>query len=71
MQTAAELRAEAARMREFALSITDREVREEIQAMIKELGRRARTLENSGACGYNVLAILRRYPIDGVALSAT
>jgi hypothetical protein len=42
MKTASDLRAEAARMREFALGVTDVEVLEEIQAMIAELDRRAR-----------------------------
>jgi hypothetical protein len=44
-KTAAELRNEAARIREFALTVTDTEVLEEIQAMIAELERRARELE--------------------------
>jgi hypothetical protein len=44
MKTASELRADAARMREFALGVSDPEVLEEIQAMIEELDRRASVL---------------------------
>jgi hypothetical protein len=39
MTTAAEFRAEAARMREVAMTVTDSEVLSEIQAMIDELER--------------------------------
>jgi hypothetical protein len=49
MKTANELRAEAARMREFALGVSDPEVLEEIQAMIEELDRRARALGDGDA----------------------
>ena len=45
MKTAAELRNEAARIREFALTVTDAEVLEEILAMAEELERRAREVE--------------------------
>ena len=48
MATAAELRAEAARMREFALTVTDAEVLFEIDAMATELERRAREMGNGG-----------------------
>jgi hypothetical protein len=48
MKTASDLRAEAERMREFALSVTDPEVLEEIQLMIGELERRARALGDGG-----------------------
>jgi len=41
MATAAELRAEAARMREFARTVTDPEVLSEVYAMIEEWERRA------------------------------
>jgi hypothetical protein len=52
MKTAAELRAEAARMREFALGVTDDdEAVTEIHAMIEELESRARLLNNGGADG--------------------
>ena len=44
MASAAELRAEAQRMREFALTVTNEEVLAEIQEMILELERRARKL---------------------------
>jgi hypothetical protein len=46
MATAASLRAEAERLREFALSVTDNDVLDEIQLMILELERRARRFEN-------------------------
>jgi hypothetical protein len=46
MKTAAELRAEAARLREFARNVIDTEVWREIQVMITELERRARVLGN-------------------------
>jgi hypothetical protein len=49
MKTAVELRAEAQRMRTFALSVDDPEVVAEIHAMIAELERRARALENGTA----------------------
>jgi hypothetical protein len=48
MATANELRAEAARMREFALSVTDPEVLDEINIMIEEWERRAREMSNGG-----------------------
>jgi hypothetical protein len=46
MKTAAELRAEAARLRAFAVHVTEPEVLTEIQAMIAELERRARVFGN-------------------------
>ena len=49
MATAAELRAEAARMREFALTVTDVEVVAEINLLIAEWERRARLMDNGGA----------------------
>lgn len=49
MKTAAELRAEAARMREFALSVTDPEVLVELNKLIEEWERRARAMENGEA----------------------
>ena len=50
MKTAVELRAEAARMREFALTVTDDAgVLAEIHAMIEELEERARLLSNGDA----------------------
>ena len=45
MKNPAELRNEAARIREFALTVTDAEVLEEIQTMAEELERRAREIE--------------------------
>jgi hypothetical protein len=36
MRTAAELRTEASRMKEFALTVTDQDVLEEIDALIAE-----------------------------------
>lgn len=51
MTTAAELRAEAARMREFALSVTDPEVLQEINLMIEERERRAREMGDGDATG--------------------
>lgn len=52
-KTAAELRAEAAQMREFARTVTDPEVLAELNLMIAEWERRARLLDNGGAesCG--------------------
>ena len=50
MTTVAELHAEAARLRAFALSETGRDVLQEIQDMIEELERRARAL-GDGASG--------------------
>ena len=44
-KTAAEFRNEAARIREFALTVTDAEVLEEVLAMAEELERRAREIE--------------------------
>jgi hypothetical protein len=49
MKTAAEFRAEAQRLRAFALTVSDSEVLTEIQLMIAELERRARAQENGGA----------------------
>jgi hypothetical protein len=49
MATAMELRAEGARLREFARAVTDSDVCAEINAMIAELVRRARSMENGGA----------------------
>jgi hypothetical protein len=49
MKTAAEFRAEAARMREVAMTVTDSEVLFEIHAMIDELERLARALGNGDA----------------------
>jgi hypothetical protein len=51
MASAAELRAEAQRIREFAVTVTDEEVLAEIQEMILELERRARALGNGDATG--------------------
>ena len=51
MATAAELRAEAARMREFARSVTDPEVLAEIHAMAEEWERRAREQSDGGSGG--------------------
>ena len=51
MSIAAELRAEAQRMREFALNVTDQEVLAEIREFILELERRARALGNGDAIG--------------------
>ena len=50
MATAAELRDEAARMREFARTVTEPEVLAEIHAMVEEWERRAREQGNGGAC---------------------
>ncbi|HTI79504.1 MAG TPA: hypothetical protein VL614_03545 [Acetobacteraceae bacterium] len=49
MATAAELRAEVARMREFARTVTEPEVLEEINLLIAEWERRARLMDNGGA----------------------
>jgi hypothetical protein len=49
MKAPNELRAEAAWLREFARRVTEREVLEEIQAIIAELDRRARALGNGDA----------------------
>ena len=49
MATAAELRAEAARMRAFALTVTDPEVLAEIHAMVEEWELRARQQDNGGS----------------------
>ena len=49
MATAAELRAEAARMREFALTVTDPEVLAEINLMIAEWERRALSMGDGDA----------------------
>ena len=50
MKTAEELRAEARRMRAFALTVSDPEVATEIQLLIDELDRRVRAQENGGTC---------------------
>ena len=55
MATAAELRAEAARMRAFALTVTDQEVLAEINLMIAEWERRARDMGNGDATGGEAL----------------
>jgi hypothetical protein len=47
MATAAELRAEAARMREFARTVTDPEVLSEVYATIEEWERRAGSCPSS------------------------
>jgi hypothetical protein len=44
--TAAELRAEAARMREFSRTVTDPEVLAEIDKIVTEWERRARAMSN-------------------------
>ena len=49
MATAAELRDEAARMREFARTVTDPEVLAEVYAMVDEWERRARLHDNGDA----------------------
>jgi hypothetical protein len=49
MSSAAELRAEAQRLRAFALHISDEELLTEIQEFILELERRARALGNGDA----------------------
>jgi hypothetical protein len=49
MKKGVELRAEAQRMRTFALSVTDTDVLAEIQLMVEELERRARLLTNGDA----------------------
>ena len=49
MKIAAELRAEAARMREFALTVTDAEGLGEIHAMAEEWEQRARLHDNGDA----------------------
>ena len=49
MPTAAELRADAARMREFARTVTDPDVLTELDLMIEEFERRARRMDNGGA----------------------
>ena len=49
MGKAAELRAEAARLREFVQSVTAPEVRDEIELMIAELESRARQTDNGAA----------------------
>jgi hypothetical protein len=46
MKTATELRAEAQRIRAFAISVSDPEVLTENRLMIEELERRARMREN-------------------------
>jgi hypothetical protein len=59
MKTAAEFRAEAQRMRMFALGVTDDQVLTEIQAMIDELECRARALGN----GNGAAAPLGTFPL--------
>jgi hypothetical protein len=49
VKTADALRAEAQRMRTFALDVFDPEVMTELQLMIEELERRARMLGNGSA----------------------
>ena len=49
MRTAAELRAEASRMQEFSLTVTDQDVLEEITALIIEWERRALLLDDGDA----------------------
>jgi hypothetical protein len=49
MALAAELRAEAAMLRKILAIATNSEEREVIQAMIDELERRAKTMDNGGA----------------------
>jgi hypothetical protein len=49
MKTASDLRAEADRIREFALGCDDPEVLEELQFMIEELDRQARTFGDGDA----------------------
>ena len=46
MATAGKFRAEAARMREFARTVTDPEILAELEAIIAEWERRARALGN-------------------------
>jgi hypothetical protein len=48
MKTAVELRAEAARMREFARHVTDPQVLVALDAIIEEWERRARAMGNGG-----------------------
>ena len=47
MKTATELRNEARRVREFALTVTDPEVLEEVLALAEELERRACEIDES------------------------
>ena len=49
MATAAELRAEAARMQEFARTVSDPEILAEIHAMVEEWEERARQQDNGGS----------------------
>jgi hypothetical protein len=49
MKTVEFFRAEAQRLRAFALSVEDPEVLAEIRLMIEELDRRVRAQENGGA----------------------
>jgi hypothetical protein len=48
VKTAADLRAEAERMRQFALTVTDPDVLETVEMLIAELECRARKLEQDG-----------------------
>ena len=68
MATAGKFRADAARMREFARTVTDPEILAEIEAMIEETERRAR-LHNNGDGGTEASTMLPadRAPGDGVA----
>ena len=49
MKTAAEFLAEAARMRDFARTVTDPQVLFELHELIAECERRAREMGNGGA----------------------
>ena len=64
MSTASTFRAEAARMREFALTVTDADVLAEIHLIIEEWERRARLLDN-GDAGSDARAIL---PVHGAPM---
>ena len=68
MATAGKFRADAARMREFARTVTDPEILAEIEATIEETERRAR-LHNNGDGGTAASTMLPadRAPGDGVA----
>jgi hypothetical protein len=48
VRTAADLRTEAQRLRDLARSMTNPKILHEVNEMIKELERRARTLGNGG-----------------------
>ena len=51
MTTAAELRAEAQRLRAFSHTVTEPAVLAEVHAMVNELERRLRAAENGGTGG--------------------